>query len=115
MIAHIVLFRPKEAVTPLERSAFAEALERACRDAPTVRRALVGQALDVGAGYLGGLGSASYSHAAVFEFENRDGLVGYLRHPAHTALSELFWRTCESTVILDVEVVDVRVEPAKAI
>jgi hypothetical protein len=34
----------------------------------------------------------------------------YLQHPLHVALGRLFWQSCESTVILDAEVVDAKTQ-----
>jgi hypothetical protein len=106
VIAHIVLYRPRPDVSPEGTRALGEAVRRTCRDAPSVRRLSVGRLVDVGAGYLGGFGETTFEYAAIIEFEDRAGLLQYLAHPAHAELSALFWKSCESTAILDSEEFD---------
>ena len=97
------MFKPKPDVTAEERLALADALRRTCAGAPTVRRAFVGRVADLGAGYSGRFGDTTYDYVAVLEFDDRAGLMSYFDHPSHQDLAELFWQTCLSTAILDVE------------
>jgi len=110
MTAHIVLFQPRADATPPDRAAFAESLARACRDIPSVRRALVGRAADIDAGYARSLGPDRFDYAAVLEFDDRAGLVAYLRHPLHQDLGQRFWRLCERTAIVEVDLIDARTD-----
>jgi hypothetical protein len=106
--AHIVLFQPKADVPAADRAGFAASLERACREIPTVRRAVVGKAAEIDAGYTRSFGDNTYEFAAVFEFDDRDGLRQYLQHPLHQELGRLFWLVCERTAIVEVDLADAK-------
>jgi hypothetical protein len=106
--AHIVLFQPKATTSAGDRAAFARQFERACREIPNVRRAIVGKAASVDAGYARSFGDGQFDFAAVLEFDDRDGLVAYLTHPLHKELGRLFWVVCERTAIVEVDLVDAK-------
>jgi hypothetical protein len=106
--AHIVLFQPKATVNEADRASFAGSLQRACREISSVRRAVVGRAADVDAGYARSFGDGGFEFAAVFEFDDRDGLVEYLQHPIHKELGRLFWLVCERTAIVEVDLTDAK-------
>jgi hypothetical protein len=108
VIAHIVLFQPKPAVTDTDRVAFARQFERVCREIPTVRRAVVGKRTEIDPGYPRSFGEGNYTFAAMLEFDTRDGLIAYLQHPLHRELGRLFWLVCERTAIVEVEIADTR-------
>ena len=110
MIQHIVLFRPKAEVDAEQLTVFADAFERACREIPSVVRAAVGRDAKLAVDYAGEFSAARYPYSAVIEFTDRKGLFAYLTHPLHLTLGRQFWQTCESTIILDVEVVDAKTE-----
>ncbi len=101
VIAHIVLFRPRADVTEAERQTFVAALERACRDVPTIRRASVGRSLP---GDQGG----EFPYTAVIEFDNETDLQAYIAHPLHQPLAKLFWQTCAAVTIVNAKTVDGR-------
>jgi len=103
VIAHIVLFRPKADLSAAERQTFVMTLERTCRDIDTVRRAIVGRARTSTTGV-----APAYPYAAVIEFDDEPGFRSYLDHPRHAELRELFWRTCEATVIADIDAAEAR-------
>jgi hypothetical protein len=106
VIVHIVLFKPKDAITPGEREAFGQALLRAITEIPQVQHARLGAGVQVGVSYEAKLGPPPYSFVAMLEFATVDDLRTYLNHPVHDALGAMFWQTCESTLILDADVVD---------
>lgn len=110
MIQHIVLFKPRAEATRAELEEFIATFERACREIPGVARARVGKDAELGVNYAGEFADQRYKYSAVIEFADRAALFTYLQHPLHVALGKLFWRTCESTVILDADVVDAKVE-----
>lgn len=114
MIQHIVLFKPRDGATRDELEAFITAFERACREIPGVSRAMVGKDAKLGVNYAGEFADQRYTYSAVIEFADRASLFTYLQHPLHVALGRLFWQACESTVILDAEVVDARTESLAA-
>jgi stress responsive alpha/beta barrel protein len=108
VISHIVLFNPKSGVPADQRRAFALSLRETCRAISSVRSASVGRAKEINAGYARSFGEKTYKYAAVLEFDSESGLIDYLQHPLHRELGRLFWETCESTVVIEVETVDGR-------
>jgi hypothetical protein len=108
VIAHIVLFEPKSNCSLDVRASLVEALTQACTAIPGVSRANVGKRLRLGVGYEERIGASPYSYTAVLEFEDKQKLMAYLAHPLHERLGQLFWNVCESTMIVDVEMSDVR-------
>jgi len=107
VIQHIVLFKPRPEATRDQLEAFITAFERACREIPGVARAIVGKDAELGVDYAGEFADQRYKYSAVIEFTDRAALFTYLQHPLHVALGRLFWQSCESTVILDAETIDV--------
>lgn len=112
MIAHIVLFEPKPTLTVAERRAFATHVVAAMRSIGGIDRISVGRSIDVSPGYERSMGDTTYEFAAVLEFADRDALVSYLRHPAHSELGAEFWRCCERTVVSEVQLEDIRSDSA---
>lgn len=110
MIAHIVLFNPKSTVTDVQLLSCAQLLERLSREVPGVLRASAGRSISIDPGYLRPLGDKTYQNVCVLEFKDRSSLVAYLTHPLHRELGQLFWEICESSVILESEMVDAKVE-----
>lgn len=110
MISHIVLFNPKRDLPVDKRRAFALSIQETCRSIEVVQSARIGRAVDVNAGYSRSFGEQTYQFAAVIDFLNRTDLVQYLQHPLHRELGRLFWETCESTVVLEVEMRDGKVD-----
>jgi hypothetical protein len=108
VISHIVLFNPKPDVTTEQRRSFALAIHETCRSIDVVRAARIGRAKDIHAGYARSFGEKTYEYAAVLDFETEAALVQYLQHPLHRELGRLFWETCESTVVVEVEMRDGR-------
>lgn len=108
MISHIVLFNPKDGLTEDQVRLFAQQFHRAMTSVPSIRRATVGRRIDVNAGDTLILGDVTYKYAAVIEFDDREGLVAYLTDPLHRELARLFWDSCASTVVTDVETMDAK-------
>jgi hypothetical protein len=42
-----------------------------------------------------------YSHAALLEFDDREGLEAYLRHPAHDDLAAQFFAAFDEALLYD--------------
>jgi len=101
VITHVVLFRPRRDMTIDEKRDLADAVRKACTEAPSVQRFEIGRIVDVGAGYAAKVGESTYEYIAIIEFADRAGLMAYFDHPAHTRMAELFWKACESTAIVD--------------
>ena len=108
MISHIVLFNPKEDLSESSVRLFAQALHRTMGSVPTIVRATVGHRIAQDAGEARVFGDVTYKYAAVIEFEDRDGLATYLAHPLHRELGRLFWESCASTIVTEVETVDAK-------
>ena len=100
MIAHVVLFRPRDDLSPAARTALAVAFETALREIPSIRRARVGTRLLHGRAYET-LMQVDYQYAAVIEFDNEAGLRAYLEHPAHQRLASQFYEAFEQALMYD--------------
>lgn len=110
MIAHVVLFRPKLAVADAARDAFVAAVVGARQAIPSIRRFWIGRRLTGGApSYV--LPSADFPFAAVVEFDDRDGLVAYLHHPAHEVLGKALHAALEAALVFDYEAADAAEAP----
>ena len=108
MIAHLVLFTPKPGLSGSDARSFAQSIVDVFRQIASVDRAVVGRSIDVDAGYQRSFGDKTYEFAAVVEFKDKTALLSYLNHPLHKELGALFWRHCESTVIVEIEGADAR-------
>ncbi len=105
MIAHIVLFRPRADLSPVERAALVRALEAASRAIPSVRRFRVGRRVTHGRAYEAAM-PEDYPYAAVVEFDDLAGLAAYLDHPVHAELGRLWAETSAGTLVYDYELAD---------
>jgi hypothetical protein len=105
MIAHVVLFRPRATLTTAERERLADAFATALREIPSVRRAQIGERVTHGRPYEA-LMTTHYSHAAILEFDDIEGLRAYLEHPAHEALGRLFFEAFDEALIYDFTMAD---------
>jgi hypothetical protein len=100
VIAHLVLFKPKADLSPADREALASALTAAATQIPSVRRVLVGRRVTHGRAYEQ-LMRVDYTHAAILEFDDLDGLQAYLQHPAHEELARRFFLSFEEGLFYD--------------
>jgi hypothetical protein len=107
VISHIVLFNPREGLSEDEVRLFAQQLYLTMTDIPAVVRATVGRRIEVDSDERL-LGDVTYKYSAVIEFIDRPGLLDYLSHPLHRELGRLFWLSCGSTVVTEVETVDAK-------
>jgi hypothetical protein len=105
VIAHVVLFEPRPDLLPSEREAFAESFERALTEIPQVRRARVGERINLGRLY-DKMNMRDFSHVAIIEFDSEEDLIAYLDHPAHDDLGRRFYQTAEATLVYDFDVVE---------
>jgi hypothetical protein len=95
--------KPRADLSPTERAALIDALERAVRNIPTVRAMRVGRRVGHGAGYEQMAPDAA-DYLAVIDFDNLADLQAYLRHPAHEALGARFNQSLQSAWVYDFEV-----------
>jgi hypothetical protein len=105
VITHTVLFRPRHDLTEDQRRAVAAALTSALRDIPSIRRVQVGRRVLVGRPYEQ-LMRVDYTHAAVLQFDDLDGLRAYLEHPSHEALATRFFEIFEEALMYDFDLVE---------
>ena len=75
---------------------------------PSIHRAMVGRRLAVEKEDDRDFGETTYEYAAVIEFQDRSGLVDYLKNPLHLELGRLFWLHCARTVVVEVDAVDAK-------
>ena len=100
MIAHVVLFQPRADLSATDREAFAASFERALTSIPQVRRARVGERVNLGRFY-DQQNARDFSHVAVIEFDSEADLRAYLEHPAHRELGTRFYQAAEAALVYD--------------
>jgi Stress responsive A/B Barrel Domain len=110
VIAHIVLFKPKDDLTSAQTLLFAQQLKRTMSEVASITRAQVGKRIQSDSAETRKFGDTAYEYSAVIEFKDEPGLVQYLRDPLHRELGRLFWENCQSTVVMEVRSVDARTE-----
>jgi hypothetical protein len=111
MIAHVVLFKPRDSVTDADRRAFVDALARARREIPGIRRFHLGRRVLREASYAQAM-PQDFTYAAVIEFDDVAAVKAYLEHPAHDPLGTWFWKVSEAALVYDYEMSDAADAPA---
>jgi hypothetical protein len=105
VIAHVVLFRPRADLTEAARRDLLDGLTAAAADIPSLRRFHVGRRVLHGLpGYEQAMGQA-FDYAAIAEFDDREGLLAYLTHPAHLKIGGHFTASAEASMAYDYEMV----------
>jgi hypothetical protein len=105
VILHVVLYRPKSSTPTADVHALIDALAAVRAAVPSIGQFWTGRRMAGGPEYV--LGDfPDFPFAAVVSFHDRLGLLEYLQHPAHAAVSELFNRTADAALIYDFEVED---------
>ena len=102
MITHLVLFRPRAGLSPVERIELTDALRTALRAIPSIRRARIGRRVTHGRPYEQAM-RVDYEFAALLEFDDMSGLKAYLEHPAHDALATRFFSVVDEALMYDFE------------
>jgi len=106
MISHIVLFKPRLTLGPAERTAIVEHLRIAIARCPTVRACRIGRRVQHGLpGYEQQM-VEDYQYSLTLDFDDVEGLVAYLRNPAHAAIGGLFTSAASTSLAYDYEVVE---------
>ena len=107
MIVHIVMFQPRGDLDATTRETLLEEIATAAKTIPSVRRMRVGPRARHGLpGYEQAM-STDYSYALIAEFDDREGLIAYLRHPAHHKIGHHFTASAERSLAYDYEMQDV--------
>ena len=115
MIAHVVLFTPRDGLSDHELRLFAREFQSTCRSIPSIRRAAVGPVATFKSFPEPTIGHKPYAAFACIEFDDTEGLAAYMQHPQHADLARLFWDYCESTMFVDAEVGDPLSQDVQAI
>jgi hypothetical protein len=103
VIAHIILFTPRAALDEGQRMAVVEAFRAAVAAAPAVRGCKIGRRVRHGLpGYEQAMRD-SYDFAAIVEFDDVAGLVGYLQNPAHAGIGAQFGSSAAAALAYDYE------------
>lgn len=105
MVAHVVLLRPKPALTAAEREALLDAMGIAFTSIAEIQRVRVGKRRLIGRGYEAQM-TADFEFVCVIEFEDQAALRTYLDHPQHAELGKLFFISAESALVYDYEMVE---------
>jgi hypothetical protein len=105
MITHVVLFKPRGDVSDADREAFVEAVTRARREIPGIRRFHLGRRVFREASYANAM-PQDFSYAAVIEFDDLAAVQAYLQHPAHDPMGAWFWKVSEAALVYDYELMD---------
>ena len=111
MVLHVVLYRPRPDVTPEALASLADTIASTAAAISDVRSFRVGMRLADSPPYFGGP-FPDFPYMAVVEFDNREGLMRYLKHPAHEALGRAFNTTAEAALVYDYVVADGAESPA---
>jgi hypothetical protein len=105
VIAHVVLFRPRPDLADDARQDLLDGLAAAATAIPSIRRFHVGRRLLHGLpGYEQAM-PAAFDYAAIVEFDDREGLLAYLTHPAHQRIGQHFTASAEASLAYDYEMV----------
>jgi hypothetical protein len=107
LIVHVVLFQPRVDLDAAAREELMQGLAVAAREIPSIRRFRVGLRIRH---QLPGYERAMiqpYDYALIAEFDDREGLVAYLKHPAHQAIGRHFTASAEHALAYDYEMTDV--------
>ena len=106
MIAHVVLFTPRQTLSAGDRQALADTFATALVAIPSITRARVGRRVTHGRPGYEQLMRVDYEYAAILEFDDRAGLESYLAHTAHQELGERFFAMFEAALMYDYELHD---------
>ncbi len=101
MISHVVLFRPRPALTEADRNALIAALRHAVSGIPTIRRATIGKRILLNRpGYETQM-AEHFEYSAILEFDSETDLRAYLDHPAHVDLGNRLFTAAEAVLAYD--------------
>lgn len=106
MIVHVVLFQPRADLDARSRDELMTGLATAAKEIPSIRRFRIGNRLwHALPGYEQAM-IASYDYALIAEFDDKAGLIEYLKHPAHHAIGRHFTASAERSLAYDYEMRD---------
>jgi len=97
MIKHIVMFKLKERAEGRDRADNIKALQAMLEALPAKIKEIV--FFEVGINFLEA--SIAYDLVLVSEFESREALYSYQKHPEHLKVFDFVSQTCESRIVVD--------------
>ena len=104
MVSHLVLLKLRPDLSPAGRERLVSAFERAVRDIPAVRGVRVGRRVVLGTGYEVGMPDTA-DYLVLIDFDDVDGVMAYLQHPAHAELGARFSDSLSAALVFDFEAV----------
>jgi hypothetical protein len=108
VIAHVILYKPKTNLAPETREAILHGLSTAATSIPAIRRLRVGRRFKHGRpGYESAM-REDFEYAVIVEFDDVEGLIAYLDHPAHSALGTHFINSADASLAYDYELIDLK-------
>ena len=106
MISHVILFKPHGALAPAQKAAIVQQLKAAIARCPTVLACRVGRRVQHGLpGYEQQM-AVDYQFSLILDFDDVEGLKGYLQNPAHAGIGGLFTTAASASLAYDYELVD---------
>jgi len=103
VIAHIVLLQPKPDLSPAQRAAAIETIQKSAANLPDVRRFRLGRRVKHGLPGYEQLMPQDFEFALVIEVDDLEALKRYLKAPAHEALGNLFYSATSAALAYDYE------------
>ena len=106
MIVHVVMFQPRADLDASTRDTLLRDISTAAKTIPSIRRMRLGQrAYHRLPGYEQAMTTA-YDYALIVEFDDREGLIAYLQHPAHHTIGRHFTASAERSLAYDYEMME---------
>jgi hypothetical protein len=106
MIAHVILFNPKAALSDAEQQMLLGGLTAAARGIPAVKRLRVGKRVTHGLAGYEQVMRENFEYSVIVEVDDLDGLKTYLAHPLHKAIGQHFTQSSSAALAYDYEMQD---------
>jgi hypothetical protein len=97
MIKHIVMFKLKEWAEGSDKASNIKALKASLEALPLKIDDI--KFFEVGINFLEA--SVAYDLVLVSEFESKDALYSYQKHPEHVLVANFVGKVCESRIVVD--------------
>ena len=102
MVWHLVLMKPRGALSPADRQALVDAFNSVLHEISVIREVRLVHRVTHGAAYEAVALDSAHLIISI-GFDDLDGLQSHLRHPAHAELSVQFYQSFSSALIYDFE------------
>ncbi len=97
MIKHVVMFKFKEFAEGRDKAANCRMLKAGLEGLPAKIKEI--KLFDVGVNFF--QASVAYDLILISEFESKEDLYSYQKHPEHVKVADFVGKTCESRVVVD--------------